>query len=108
MESFSGEDFYSIAVHEIGHVMGFLDSAAAFHSKEARISGAIYFTGAHAEALYGGPVPLSSEKSHWKDGTIYNGMQLSMDPTIAYGTRKIFTELDWAALEDIGYHVMPA
>ncbi len=31
-----------------------------------------------------------------------------MDPTIAYGTRIPFTELDWAVLADIGYHVMPA
>ncbi len=108
MESFSGEDFYSIAIHEIGHVMGFLDSATAFHSNVTKISGASYFTGAQAEALYGGPVPLSSEKSHWKDGTLYNGQELSMDPTIANGTRKTFTELDWAALEDIGYHVEPA
>ncbi len=73
MESFSGEDFYSIAIHEIGHVLGFLDSPTAFHDKVRKISGASYFTGTHAEALYGGPVPLSSERSHWKDGTLYNG-----------------------------------
>jgi hypothetical protein len=30
-----------------------------------------------------------------------------MDPTITIGTRKVFTDLDMAALDDIGWEVTP-
>ncbi|RME33207.1 MAG: peptidase M10A and M12B matrixin and adamalysin [Gammaproteobacteria bacterium] len=98
-EPFSGFDFYSVALHELGHVIGF-GTAPSWNKK---VSGGS-FIGAAATALYGGPVPLAGG-SHWQDGLASNGLETAMDPTIAAGVRKRFTPLDLAGLQDIGWEV---
>lgn len=106
LEGFPGEyDFYSVAEHEIAHLLGFTQGANAFN---ANISGT-QFTGAHVEALYGGPAPLAgpSDLDHWQQGLTFNGHEVVMDPTFFFNQRKVFTELDFAALQDIGYNVSP-
>ncbi len=100
-------DFYSVAVHELGHLLGF-GTADSF---DASVSGSGYFTGAHAEAAYGGsPVPLyTTDKAHWAEGVMstVNGtpQEAAMDPTLTIGQRKYFTALDYAAMKDIGWQV---
>ena len=99
-------DFYSVAVHELGHLLGF-GTAASF---DALVNSGGNFTGMHAEAAYGGsPVPLYTDKAHWAEGTLstVNGtpQEAAMDPTLTIGQRKYFTELDYAAMKDIGWQV---
>ncbi|HHH39498.1 MAG TPA: VPLPA-CTERM sorting domain-containing protein [Sedimenticola sp.] len=99
-------DFYSVALHEMGHLLGF-GTADSWSNKVA--SGA--FTGAHATALFGGNVPLAGD-AHWANGltSTVNGagsQEVAMDPDLTTGTRKVFTDLDLAALQDIGWEVTP-
>lgn len=94
-------DFYSVAVHEIGHVLGIGTSARW----RAQTTAADTFVGPTAVALYGGPVPLTSDDAHWRDGISVNGQMASLDPTTTTGTRVVFSPLDFAALEDLGWTV---
>jgi len=100
LESFSGADFYSVALHEIGHVLGF----GAADSWNNKVTGTT-FTGTSS-----GTQPLNSDKAHWQNGltSSINGLgsfETAMDPSISPGTRKNFTDLDWNALRDIGWQV---
>ncbi|MDP1923576.1 MAG: PEPxxWA-CTERM sorting domain-containing protein [Thiobacillus sp.] len=94
-------DFYSVAVHELAHLLGF-GSSDAFRNL---ISTGI-FVGAEA-----GSIALSSDKGHWASGTLslVNGVsqEAAMTPSLSNGTRKYFTELDFAAMQDIGWQVTP-
>ncbi|SCY73251.1 PEP-CTERM protein-sorting domain-containing protein [Nitrosospira sp. Nl5] len=100
-ESFSGFDFYSVAVHELAHVLGF-GSADSFNN----LSSGGLFTGSAVNALLGSNPSLTKE-GHWVSGLSYSGQEAAMDPTIAAGQRKHFTELDYAAMRDIGWEVSP-
>lgn len=104
-ESFSGYDFYSVAVHELGHVLGF-GTAPSFGDLVVNNQ----FTGTAASALYGGSVPMG-DAGHWKQGltSTVNGVtqQVSMAPAISANQRKHFTELDFAGLQDMGWQVSP-
>ncbi|HEX7861851.1 MAG TPA: hypothetical protein VF773_16065 [Verrucomicrobiae bacterium] len=99
VESFSGYDFFSLAQHEIAHLLGFTDGAAAFRT---RVSSGT-FVGLNAVALYGAGVPLASGLDHFGAGIEYRGFQANMTPFFSTGTRTPFTELDFAVLNDIGY-----
>src|SRR5438270_245723 len=48
-------DFFTVAEHEIGHVLGIGTSPSWF----GQVSGSS-FVGANSEAVYGGPVPLAT------------------------------------------------
>ncbi len=110
LESFGTQnDFYSVAVHELAHLLGF----GAASSWDMFVSGA-GFTGSASRAAHGGAnVPLSAEDDHWADGTISTvatplvlGLQpAAMTPSLFQGTRKYFTELDFAGLDDLGWQV---
>mgnify|MGYP000321339344 CR=1 FL=1 len=105
-ESFSDNDFYSVALHEIGHLLG----VGLADSWSNQITGAL-FNGVASAAVYGEGVPVNGEGSHWAEGTegFVNGVlqEAAMDPSIVTGTRKVFTDLDVAALSDIGWEVAP-
>ncbi|NTV86698.1 MAG: PEP-CTERM sorting domain-containing protein [Burkholderiaceae bacterium] len=92
-------DFYSVAVHELAHVLGF-GTADSFY---ARLIGS-NFVGTDA-----GIVALHGDQGHWAEGTpsLVNGVaqEAAMDPTIFLGDRKYFTDLDYAAMQDIGWQV---
>jgi hypothetical protein len=103
-EVFGGYDLFSVALHEIAHVLGF----GAADSWDNLVSGGS-FTGAASTALYGGAVPLSGT-SHWQEllaSTVDGGesQETAMDPNIGSGQRKLFTDLDWAGLADIGWEI---
>ncbi len=93
-------DFMSVAMHELGHILGFGTAESFDHY----ISNG-RFIGAKADAEYDGPgaPPLYDDVSHWNDGVTDGGQETAMDPAILLGTRKLFTNLDWAALDDLGW-----
>ena len=93
-------DFWSVAMHEIAHVLGF-GTADAFAALSA--SQPIRFTGSSATALYGGDIPLSSSGTHFQSGVLSSGIPTLMDPSRPGGTRTEPTALDIAALLDLGY-----
>ncbi|HQT31994.1 MAG TPA: PEPxxWA-CTERM sorting domain-containing protein [Thiobacillus sp.] len=94
-------DFYSVAVHELAHLLGF-GSSDSFSN---HISGST-FIGTNS-----GSIALSDDKGHWASGTLsqVNGIsqEAAMTPSLSNGTRKYFTELDFAAMQDIGWQVTP-
>ncbi len=91
-------DFYSVAVHELAHALGFSASDSFYNL----VVGSD-FVGPHA-----GTVALTAD-GHWANGTmsLVNGIpqEAAMDPSIANGQRKYFTDLDFAAMQDIGWQV---
>ncbi|MDA1014493.1 MAG: GEVED domain-containing protein [Planctomycetota bacterium] len=91
-------DFYSIAQHEIGHFLG-IGTADSWNDQVS--SGE--FTGPAAVASFGGNVPLHAGLSHWADGTMSGGQFAGMNPSLLSGTRALFTELDFAGLDDVGW-----
>jgi len=99
VESFSGNDFYSVALHELAHLLGFGTS----DSWKNKVSFG-NFSGDSS-----GTVALEPDDSHWEDGTLSLLASLSqetaMDPTILRGTRKYMTDLDIAALSDVGWEI---
>jgi len=110
-EPFAGRnDFYSIAIHELAHLLGF----GTAPSWRTFVQGAL-FTGPKSRAEnFGLPVPLDLDGGHWADGTqgqLRGGgltfQEAAMDPTLLEGTRKFFTELDYAGLDDLGWNVIP-
>lgn len=112
-EPVAGEnDFYSVAVHELGHVLGF-GTSDSFRNKINTTNNT--FTGTEAVATFGAPIPMHVdefgmlEDGHYAANTMgtipgTTTMQESaMDPQITTGTRKAFTDIDWAALDDLGW-----
>ncbi|NNE92626.1 MAG: PEP-CTERM sorting domain-containing protein [Verrucomicrobiales bacterium] len=101
-------DFYSVALHEIAHVLGF-GTAESF---ERLVSGSD-FIGANAQAENGdNPVPLVAE-NHVDPSvmsTVFGtatSQQSLMVADLTDGTRNLLTDLDAAMLEDTGWEVIP-
>ena len=97
-------DFLSVAVHELGHILGISSSLPAFRSL---INSQGQFIGPAASALNNGnPIPLDTVGSHIRDNFEIPGLgENSLDPTIRKGDRKLLTRLDAALLDDIGYTI---
>ena len=99
------EDFISAAEHELGHVLGFGTVPTWF----AQVSNGT-FTGAHSEAVYGGPVPLTWGSGEELANISVNGTRPDFNLTLPVGMiagtpSSPMTALDWAILEDIGWQV---
>ena len=88
-------------MHELGPLLGF-GTADSFSN---RVSGNV-FNGPVVTALTGAGQAVTLD-GHWQAGLSYGGQETAMDPDIASGTRKRFTELDFAALADTGWEVSP-
>ncbi len=114
-------DFYSVMVHEIGHVMGFIGN---FSQAWAANSSGGFWTGQNAKDEYGDgtqDIPLYDD-AHWDlptdeppsnsgdlvPGSVKCACHPSMLPTIGRGTRTSFTDLDFALLKDLGYSISSA
>jgi hypothetical protein len=96
-------DFFSVAEHELGHLLGF-GTGNSWHN---RVSGNV-FTGPAAVQDFGGNVPVDGTgpaAAHWANGTLDHGLHATMDPIAANGQRTAFTNLDFAGLQDLGWQV---
>lgn len=95
-------DFLSVAIHEIGHVLG-IGASQAFNNQ---INGQ-QFAGAISTAINGGqPIPLSEDLGHIQEGyTIDPNSEALMDVSLSSGERTLPTQLDLALLADIGYQI---
>ncbi|TWT65907.1 hypothetical protein Pla123a_48180 [Posidoniimonas polymericola] len=102
---FLESDFYSVAVHELGHALG-LGASNEWSSLVQNNS----FLGANAYAANGGSYP-SAFGGHWQFGVestvlgLDTVQEAALDPDVTNGTRKYLTTLDAAALKDIGWEV---
>jgi len=96
-------DLLSTAIHEIGHILGF-GSAPAFHTL---VDDDGRFAGEQAVALFGGPVPLTNDASHFPDGLVSDDGRALMDLSDPEGQRFFPTALDLAVLADLGYTLAP-
>ncbi|HEX6960306.1 MAG TPA: hypothetical protein VF175_00455, partial [Lacipirellula sp.] len=99
-------DFYTVAVHELAHLLGFGTSTPFVMQLESG-----RFAGSQASELYGGSVPLHADHQHW-GSTVTSPTQQrpatpSLAPQIAPGERRLFTPLDYAAMADIGWEATP-
>jgi len=105
-------DFYTVALHELAHALGFGSSI----EWNDYLSGAT-FLGPQAMAQYfqRGPVPAigtGNDAGHWATvntgSVVYGGtasQQSLMSPALPAGIRRRLTRLDAAALVDIGWEV---
>lgn len=98
-------DFFSVALHELGHVLGLGTSKSWDTYLATDGSGNNIFEGPASMDIFGNPVPLESgsDPSHWRNSGI--SPEPAMDPTITNGTRKVFTNLDIAGLQDVGWDI---
>ncbi|NER96177.1 MAG: calcium-binding protein [Symploca sp. SIO1B1] len=117
-------DFISVAIHELGHVLGIGNSPAYNKHKEEIVEGVNIFEGSFSKAVYGAQldkenkisqdVPLSPDGTHLKanllnddfpaeDGTL----KALMEPRLFQEKRIPLTVLDAALLQDIGYQIDP-
>ena len=92
-------DFLSVAVHEIGHVLG-IGTSGTFDSWIIDDA----FTGPNALRVnQGAPIPLTEDHAHVEDG--FWGDLVSLDPILTTGTRVLISDHDKALLADIGYEI---
>jgi hypothetical protein len=98
-------DFLSVALHELGHVLG-IGTAASWTNLVSNGK----FTGSQSIAANGGTAPsVDNVAGHFAQGTVSNvdgvPQEVIMEPDILQGTRKEVTLLDYAGLEDVGWRV---
>lgn len=112
VEDFTGMyDFFSVAIHEIIHVLGFGTTNSWNNLVDNGDPGE--FNGTYATALFGSNPGLASGNGHWAIDTeskvfgTETVQEAAMDPNITSNSRKYITELDVAGLRDIGYSAVP-
>ncbi|NDW45100.1 calcium-binding protein [Ruegeria sp. PrR005] len=92
-------DFISLALHEIGHILG-IGASPIFDM----LSAGGQFDGPNARSVNGGdPIPLEADLNHVIEG--FDGNTVLMDPTARNGFRLTPTDIDLAMLADIGYEI---
>ncbi|MFO0823980.1 MAG: FG-GAP-like repeat-containing protein, partial [Gemmataceae bacterium] len=91
-------DFYSVATHELGHLLG-IGTAPQWFSKVQNGT----FTGVNSEGVYGSAVPVYTDSAHWANGLQSDGQNCVMDPVLQQGQRRTWTSLDDAGLRDVGW-----
>lgn len=99
-------DFYSVAAHELGHILGFNSPGIAAWVAQSDQPQRLY-VGVNATASYGGSIPLDSGLSHWAAGTRFNGHDMLMVPDIPLGVRNDWTDPEFGVFRDLGYAVIP-
>ncbi len=103
-------DFYSVALHEMIHAIGFGTS----ETWDSKASGTTWL-GINAIALNGGSgTNLITTDGHIRSGFMSTRLsdgamqEVVMDPSLLSGTRKTLTEMDIAFLRDLNYVPEPS
>ena len=92
-------DFLSVAIHEIGHILG-IGSAEVFTSQIT----AQGFAGPNSIAVNGGnPIPIDPDGAHIEEG--FSDDNTSLDGSLTIGSRVLPSVHDQAILADIGYEI---
>lgn len=113
-------DFLSTAIHELGHVLGF-GTASSWRNQVVTnsFSGNSTFNGeASIRENFGvAPSANSFRSGHLDPGITsfllnpftgeVSDQEVLMNPFLTQGTRRLFTELDFAGLDDLGWDVGP-
>lgn len=103
-QGFSQSDFLSVAMHEMAHALGF----GTADSWDNLVSAGT-FNGTEATTVYGSNPPVhAASLAHFDFSTIdpVSSQEAAMDPNITNGTRKYFTALDFAVMDDIGWDLL--
>lgn len=91
-------DFFSAALHEIGHILG-IGSAPVFQRLTDEKN--MEFEGENSISVNGGePVRLHDDLSHIHEDS---DIEALLEPTSTRGEKTLLSDLDLALLEDIGY-----
>ncbi len=100
---FNRQDFLSLSLHEIGHVLGSGISPAFIAQVENG-----EFTGRQSTSINGNrPIPLDGDLNHIEDGyTVDSNSDALLDKSFTFGERNLPTDLDLAILADIGYDII--
>ncbi len=109
-------DFLSTALHELGHILGFMRSSSPFALTD--LTKDENFMGPHAVSLDRRPIPLEKDSGHLGNynSATWNGRLILARPNLeqylmagaphpVQGLRLYPTQLDLVMLEDIGYTV---
>jgi hypothetical protein len=99
-------DFYSVALHEILHSIGFGTSETwnnlASGNNWLGVNGIAAAGGSGVNLLSPGHLTAGIMSTRLSDGMMQEAV---MDPSIERGTRKMLTTLDVAFLKDLGYQI---
>ena len=104
--SFGQNDLLSVTLHEMAHVLGFGTSESFTNLLSSN-----QFIGSQAVASFGGNVPMNADNAHFASGTsstlpgTSTVQESAFDPQLTTGTRKLLTDLDWAAIDDIAWDI---
>ena len=99
---FNKQDFLSLSLHEIGHVLG-IGISDAFLSQIENGE----FAGEQSVSLNNGQsVPLDEDHNHILNGYTLDATDALLDKSFTFGERNLPTNLDLAILADIGYDVI--
>ena len=98
------QDFLSLSLHEIGHILG-IGISPAFNSQ---IDDDGAFIGANSLALNDGqPIPINEDGDHIEEGfSLDPDADALLDLSFTFGERNLPTDLDLAILADIGYEIV--
>lgn len=99
---FNKQDFLSLSLHEIGHVLG-IGIAPAFINQIENGE----FAGIQSVATNNNsPIPLDDDHNHIEDGHTVDDSDALLDKSFTFGERNLPTDLDLAILSDIGYDII--
>ncbi|MGL4422494.1 MAG: matrixin family metalloprotease, partial [Gemmataceae bacterium] len=94
-------DFYTVASHELAHVLGLGTSSQFFDLVNPNGT----FEGATANQVYGGAPPISPDGAHFATSAKLSSEIVSLQPSLKVGEQYGLSRLEYAALADIGWKV---
>lgn len=100
---FDQQDFLSLMLHEIGHVLG-IGVSPAFNAQVENGE----FLGKQTTIINDGQgIPLDDDDIHIEDGfSLESDTDALLDKSFTFGERNLPTSLDLAILADIGYEII--